>query len=148
MSDWIRRLRRRRDVDSASQGPLDPMAPATLAYGWNGLPWGSALAEFRNRFPHADLTSGGWWVTGEGPEEFCGITMAYTQYGFNRRQELYLVSFIPETQDRASLAPAALNMFGAPSGMGTVWNVGQLVVEVKVAGVLATLTHERFGRHA
>lgn len=144
----MRWLRRRREPDAPIRAPIDPTAPAALARGWNGLPWGSPLTEFRGRFPHADKTDSGWWVTGEGPEEFCGITMAYTQYAFNRRQQLYLVSFIPETHHRELLAPAALNMLGAPRGYGTVWKVGEVVVEVKVAGVVATLTHQRYGHHA
>lgn len=147
MSGWAGRLWRRRESDVPIRGPIDPTAPAALACGWNGLPWGSSLVEFRDRFPHADKTDSGWWVTGDGPEEFCGITMTYTQYGFNRRQQLYMVVFIPEPHHRELLSPAALNMLGAPPGHGMGWKLGEVVVEVKVAGIAAVLTHQRYGRH-
>ncbi|MBL7258097.1 hypothetical protein [Paractinoplanes lichenicola] len=121
-----------------------PSASAELALGWNGLHWGSPLAEFRARFPHAARTESGWWVTGEGAEEFCGIPMAFTQYGFDQRDQLYMVSFIPEVIHRDRLAPAALNALGAPSDYATVWRLGDVVVEVKIAGVVATVTHGRY----
>jgi hypothetical protein len=146
MSGWGSRLWRRRDRDVPSRLPSDPTAPPSVADGWNGLSWGSSVAEFRNRFPHADKTGSGWWVTGEGPESFLGIPMAYTQYGYNDREQLFLVSFIPEPQHRAMLAPAALNAFGAPPGYSTTWKRGDVVVEVKTAGVVVTLTHERYAR--
>jgi hypothetical protein len=147
MSGWASRLWRRRDQGVPSGAPIDPTGPPALADGWNGLPWGSSVAEFRRRFPHADKTGSGWWVTGNGPEQFLGVTMAYTQYGYNSREQLFLVSFIPEPQHRAMLTPAALDTFGAPPGYSTTWRLGDVVVEVKTAGVVVTLTHERYARH-
>ena len=115
-----------------------------VAEGWNGLPWGSSLAGFKDRFPRARLTDAGWWWTGEGPEPFCGVPMAITQYGFNAREELETVAFIPDTGDRAQLPVAVVNVLGAPDGMDLRWTVGDVVVAVKIAGVVATLTHPTY----
>lgn len=130
-------LFRRRRVTTASAG----ISAAGLAEGWNGMPWGMALATFRQRFPHAHLTESGWWRTGEELESFCGVEMAITQYAFNARHELKTVAFIPEPEDRAGLSVAAVNELGAPGGRDLHWTFGDVVVEVKLAGVVATLTH-------
>lgn len=148
MSGWTGRWLRRREREAPGLGPIDPTAPSALADGWNGLSWGSSVADFRHRFPHADRTESGWWVTGAGPEEFLGVTMTYTQYGYNRREQLYLIAFIPAPPDRPRLSPAALNTFGAPAGLSTTWQIGDVVAEVKTAGVAVTLTHTRHARHA
>jgi hypothetical protein len=121
---------------------------AVIAQGWNGMPWGSSLQEFRARFPKASKTDSDWWLTGDGPEPFCGVAMAYTQYGFNARDQFYWVTFIPDTPQRGRLTPAVFNALGAPSGQDAVWHVGDVVVEVKTAGVLATMSHRRYARHA
>jgi Protein kinase domain len=120
--------------------PDAPPPAAAVERGWNGLPWGATVADFTARFPNGSQHNGDWWVTGLGPETFCGIVMA-TQYAFNAQGRLYLVAFYPEVTDRQRLAPAAVNEFGAPDGMGTTWTLGKVRVEVKVAGVVATLTH-------
>jgi hypothetical protein len=121
---------------------------ATIAWGWNEIEWGSSLEGFRSRFPRANKTDSGWWLTGDGPEAFCGVPMAHTQYGFNSADQLYLVTFIPDSPQRAQLTPAVLNALGAPSGMDAVWNIGDVTVEVKTAGVLAAVTHGRYARRA
>jgi hypothetical protein len=115
-----------------------------LAEGWNGLTWGASLESFRARFPRARLTESGWWRTGEAPEPFCDIPMAITQYAFNSRHELETVAFIPEPEDRAGLSVAAVNEFGAPDGMALHWTFGDVVAEVKLGGVVATLTHPSY----
>lgn len=117
------------------------MSAAALAEGWNGLPWGASLTAFRTRYPRAFATDTGWWRTGGAPEPFCGVPMAITQYAFNSRHELETVAFIPEPADRASLSVAAVNELGAPDGLELHWRFGDVVAEVKLAGVVATLTH-------
>jgi hypothetical protein len=117
---------------------------AAMAEGWNGLPWGASLATFRARFPHAHQTESDWWQIGQGPESFCGVTMAITQYAFNSRDELCTVAFIPDPENRPRLSVAAVNELGAPDGMDLTWTFADVVVEVKLAGVVATLTHSTY----
>ncbi|MER6366231.1 serine/threonine-protein kinase [Kitasatospora sp. NPDC001527] len=116
--------------------------PTAVEDGWNGLPWGAGIAQFRARFPNA-YQEEGWWLTGTGPETFCGIEM-HAQYSFNDRGELGFVAFIPEAEDRGKLPVAVMNTLGAPDGTTTAWTRGDVVVEVKVAGVVATLAHRVF----
>ncbi|WDZ92731.1 serine/threonine-protein kinase [Nocardiopsis sp. HUAS JQ3] len=117
-------------------------APDTLAErigaGWSGVAWGADVAAFRVRFPGA-REQNGWWVSGEPPEPFCGFRMT-TQYAIGE-DGLFMVSFIPEVEDRDRLAPAVLNALGAPKGQVTAWEVGEVVVEVKIGGIVVTLTH-------
>ncbi|MFL9657230.1 serine/threonine-protein kinase [Streptomyces sp. PB17] len=121
-----------------------PAAPErALAQGWNGLPWGAGVADFRARFPGAAQQNGEWWVTGRGPETFCGVTMD-AQYAFNARGRLCLIAFYPEPGDREHLPVSVLETLGAPDGTSTRWTRGKVVVDVKVAGVVATLTHTGF----
>lgn len=117
---------------------------AMLAEGWNGLAWGTPLSTLKDRYPNAHLTESGWWQTGQGPEPFCGVAMSITQYAFNDRDELSTVAFIPEPENRAQLSVAVMNELGAPNGMDLQWTVGDVVVEVKLAGVVATLTHPTY----
>jgi hypothetical protein len=114
--------------------------------GWNGVPWGASVSEFQARFPHAAKEDSGWWATGEGPEAFCGIVMR-AQYAFNDSDQLYMVSFIPEAADRGRVSVAAVNELGAPDGSAASWTIGEIEVEVKVAGVVVTMTHERLADH-
>jgi hypothetical protein len=114
-------------------------ARAVIAQGWNGLQWGASLDDFRAKFPDAHMNDT-WWVTGQGPESFCGVVMD-TQYAFNHMDEMYLVAFYPKPEDRPQLAPAAVNHLGAPDGMDTTWTAGDVRVEVKTAGIVATITH-------
>ncbi|MGX1032160.1 hypothetical protein RKD37_007669 [Streptomyces ambofaciens] len=123
-------------------GPAAP-DPRSLAQGWNGLAWGTDVADFRARFPGAAQENGEWWVTGRGPETFCGVAMD-TQYAFNSRGRLCLIAFYPEPGDRERLPVAVLEALGAPDGTSTRWTRGKVVVDVKVAGVVATLTHTGF----
>lgn len=119
---------------------IAPIA-AELAEGWNGFPWGAPLSAFRERYPAALLTEAGWWQTGESPEPFCGVPMAITQYAFNEGGRMSTVAFIPEPEDRAHLPVAVVNELGVPAGMDLVWTFGDVVAEVKLAGVIALLTH-------
>lgn len=132
--------RRRKEIQTTRTGALG----AAIQEGWNSLPWGAPLAMFTARFPRAHLTESGWWQTGQGPEPFCGVPMAITQYAFNRRDELYTVTFIPDTQERQRLSVAAVNALGPPDGMDLVWTLGDVVVEVKVAGVIAIVSHPKY----
>jgi hypothetical protein len=120
------------------------VSAAAMAEGWNGLPWGAALSAFRARFPQAHVTESDWWQTGQGAEAFCGVPMAITQYGFNSRDELCMVTFIPEPDNRPRLSVAAVNEFGPPEGMDLNWTLGEVVVEVKLAGVMVTVTHPSY----
>ncbi|MGW7469590.1 serine/threonine-protein kinase [Streptomyces xantholiticus] len=131
--------RRREPVDA----PPTVVEPGAIETGWNGLAWGATVAEFRARFPGAAQQNGEWWVTGRGPESFCGIVMA-TQYAFNDHGELCLVAFYPEVEDRERLAVAVLQTLGAPDGQTTRWTRGDVVVDVKVAGIAAGITHLGF----
>jgi serine/threonine protein kinase len=143
----LRRLFRRRRAESpapaASAASSLPQASGreAIAEGWNGLPWGTTVAEFRARFPGSSHQNGEWWLTGLDRERFCGIEMHTTQYAFNSRDRLCMVALIPETKDRERLAVAAINELGAPDGASTTWTCGEVEVAVKVAGVAATLTH-------
>ncbi|WP_308295706.1 serine/threonine-protein kinase [Streptomyces odontomachi] len=136
---WLIPTRRRK--------PPAPSVPSTrpqsVEQGWNGLPWGATTADFQARFPDAAQQNGEWWVTGRGPEPFCGLTMD-TQYGFNSRGRLYLVVFYPEVEDRERLPVAALETFGAPDNKSTRWTRGKVIVDVKIAGVAASLTHRGY----
>ncbi|MEV6121588.1 serine/threonine-protein kinase [Streptomyces sp. NPDC052077] len=129
--------------------PVDAV-PATdarsLTQGWNGLAWGAGVADFRARFAGAGQQNGEWWVTGLGPETFCGITMD-TQYAFNERGRFCMVVFYPEPEDRERLTVAVLETMGAPDGTTTKWTRGKVVVDVKVAGIAATMTHTGFDTH-
>lgn len=117
---------------------------AAIAEGWHGFPWGAPLSAFKARFPGAHLTESDWWQTGEAPEPFCGIPMAISQYAFNDRDELCTVAFIPEPENRPRLSVAVVNELGAPDGMDLRWTFGDVVAEVKLAGVIATLTHPTY----
>jgi hypothetical protein len=66
-----------------------------------------------------------------------------TQYAFNSHDEMYLVPVIPEMHDRDRLSVAMVNALGEPRGMDLSWTIDDLVVEVKVAGVAAMMTHRR-----
>jgi serine/threonine protein kinase len=135
------RLTRRRKPPAPTPPP-SRRQPDSIAQGWNGLRWGATTAEFQARFPGAGQQNGDWWVTGQGPETFCGIEMM-AQYGFNHDDKLYLVAFYPGPEDREMLPVAVLNELGAPDGTSTLWTVGDVAVEVKLAGVVATMTHTR-----
>ena len=122
---------------------VSPGATA-LAEGWNGFPWGAPLSAFKARFPQAHLTESGWWQTGEAPEAFCGVPMSISQYAFDAHERLGTVAFIPEPENRPHLSVAVVNTLGVPAGMDLVWEFGDVVVAVKLAGVVATLTHPRY----
>lgn len=92
----------------------------------------------------ASRDNGEWWLTGAGVESFCGIPMAITQYAFNGRDELFAVTFIPEVHDRDRLGPSALHELGAPADMGLRWTIGDVEVDVKMAGVMVTMTNKRY----
>lgn len=113
-----------------------------VAWGWNDLPWGSSIAEFEARFPRASGESGGWWKTGAGPEEFCGV-VTDARYAFNSRGELCLVALYPRIRDRERLVEAVLAEFGPPGGTVTRWRFGEVEADVKASGTVATLTHRR-----
>jgi hypothetical protein len=132
-------LRRRRASVAA---PEPGTTRAEIARGWNDLSWGTSIAEFKTRFSRASGAAGGWWTTGAGSEEFCGIVMD-ARYAFNSRGELYLVAFYPGVGDRDRLAVAAMNELGPPDGTKTRWTIGEVEADVKVAGTVATLTHRR-----
>jgi hypothetical protein len=134
-------LRRRRPEPQGDPGR--GVTATAIQQGWNGLPWGATIPQFWTRFPNAAQSEGGWWVTGQGAESFCGVVMD-AQYAFNANDQLYMVCFYPEVADRERLSPAVLNALGAPDGTATLWTLGDVVVEVKVAGVLAAMTHRRF----
>lgn len=141
------RRKRARTVPPCPDGPrrdAGVLRGSALAEEWNGLPWGASLTRFRERFPRARLTESGWWRTGEEPEPFCGVPMSITQYAFNSRHELETVAFIPEPEDRPALSVAAVNELGAPDGTTLRWTFGDVVAEVKLAGVVATLTHPAY----
>lgn len=131
---------RRRRGSAASPGP--ERVREAVAWGWSDLPWGSSVAEFEARFPRGSGESGGWWRTGAGPEGFCGIA-ADAQYAFNSRGELYLVALYPRAGDRERLAPAVEEVLGPPEGAGARWRIGEVEVDVKAGGTVATLTHCR-----
>jgi serine/threonine protein kinase len=131
--------RRRKTVGA----PPTVANPSAIEEGWNGLAWGATVSEFRARFPSAAQENGEWWVTGLGPESFCGIVMP-TQYAFNDHGELCLVVFYPAPEDRERLPVAALQTLGAPDGQTTKWTRRDVVVDVKVAGIAASITHLAF----
>lgn len=125
---------------TADAPPPTVSNPGAIERGWNGLAWGATVSQFRARFPGAAQQNGEWWITGQGPESFCGIVMA-TQYAFNDRGELCLVVFYPEAEDRERLPGAFLETLGAPDGATTKWTRGDVVVDVKVASVAASITN-------
>ncbi|MEU5398027.1 serine/threonine-protein kinase [Streptomyces sp. NPDC005963] len=127
---------RRRTVNATPTAPKS----SAIERGWNGLAWGSTVSHFQERFPRAAQENGEWWVTGQGPESFCGIVMP-TQYAFDDRGRLYLVVFYPEVEDRERLPGAVLETLGAPDGSTTRWTRGEVVVDVKVASVAASITY-------
>jgi hypothetical protein len=135
--------REARAREAAPAVPAGRRRPHSVEQGWNGLPWGATVADFRARFPDAAQQNGEWWVTGRGPEPFCGLLMD-TQYGFNSHGRLYLVVFYPEVEDRDRLPVAALETFGAPDDQTTRWTRGNVTVDVKIAGVAASLTHHGY----
>ncbi|WP_062218156.1 serine/threonine-protein kinase [Streptomyces sp. NBRC 109706] len=128
--------------DGNGGGDGDGDGESSIATGWNGLEWGATTADFLALFPDGRQENGDWWVTGEGPERFCGVTMD-AQYAFGPGGGLGLVAFYPEVEDRDRLPVAVLETLGAPDGHTTRWTRGKVVVEVKVAGVAATVTHRR-----
>ncbi|MEU5883897.1 hypothetical protein [Spirillospora sp. NPDC047279] len=119
--------------------PRDPSG-GRLGWGWNGVSWGTSSDEFTKRFPQASQQNGDWWVTGLGPETFCGVTMD-AQYAFNDNDEFAMVVFYPEIGDRARLPGAVSGELGAPGSTATVWRVGKVEVSVKPGGGTATLRH-------
>jgi hypothetical protein len=136
-------LRRRREAARTGEaaGEARPLR-SQIAAGWNGLAWGASTADFRTRFPDGGPHSGEWWRTGAGQEAFCGVAVL-TQYAFNRRGHLYLVTFIPEAIDRQRLGVGAINQLGPPDGDTTRWTIGDVELDVKVGGILATMTNKR-----
>jgi hypothetical protein len=131
---WFRRRR------GGSGSPEVEANRRAIAQGWDELRWGASSTEFLKRFPHGTRTDSGWWVTGEGHDQFLGIAML-TQYSFNAHDQLCLVAFYPETKDRVRLPAAMLSGLGAPVGDDTRWTIGDVTVDLKVASVAATLTH-------
>jgi len=136
--------RRRAAASPASSDSREPSLRAAIAKGWNGVPWGATVADFKGRFPGAHQQNGEWWVTGQGTESFCGIQMHTTQYSFSSRGRLRMVAFIPDSGDREALPVAAINTLGPPDDSSTTWTVGEVEVAVKIGGIVATLTHRRF----
>jgi hypothetical protein len=132
-------LRRNRAL---AAGAAAKTTGSAIARGWNGVPWGSTVAEFTATFPRASRQESSWWLTGQGPESFCGVVMR-TQYAFNGRDELCTVSFIPDTDDRERLSVAAMTEWGTPNGSSLCWTFGDVEVEIKVAGVAAVMTHRK-----
>lgn len=128
-----------------------------LSWGWNGLAWGSTAQEFLQRFPDGGRkdgfegqrengSDGGWWITGEDPEDFCGIRMP-AQYAFNDHGRFYMVVFYPEIADRERVAPKVLIQLGAPEENDKAWwRVGPVNVEVKVAGSVVSVTNRELDR--
>jgi hypothetical protein len=149
-------LRRRRDdgADPGGPGPAGGTGHADdtaadqrrlrerIAAGWNGLAWGATPADFRARFPAGGPEGNDWWRTGLGQEAFCGVAVL-TQYAFNQRGRLYLVTFIPEAIDRQRLGAGAITHLGPPDGTTTRWTIGDVELDVKVGGIIATMTHKR-----
>ncbi|MBO2454134.1 protein kinase [Actinomadura barringtoniae] len=142
-----RLFRRRRaaiPLPAAGSGARGYSAREAIAEGWNGVPWGSSVADFKARFPEASFHNGEWWWTGQGPEKFFGVQTHITQYSFNKRDQLCMVALIPSTEDRDKLAVAAINELGAPDDSSTSWTIGKVEVAVKIAGIAATVTHLGF----
>jgi hypothetical protein len=115
---------------------------AGLAAGWGDLPWGTSLGEFQTRFPDAERTASGWWTMGRGHEPFLGVDML-TQLAFNTRDQLYLVALYPEGPDRERTSVNVIRALGPPTGNDLTWTVGDVEIEVKVAGVAIMVTHRR-----
>ena len=107
-------------------------ALATIAHGWNKLPWGVTLEEFQRKFPEAYI-DGPCWLTGEGEERFERIRMPVTKYEFNKKGQLFLVAFYPA--DGVNLlgddyASHLMGIFGNPNGaIGTSWSYDTIVLK-------------------
>jgi hypothetical protein len=103
-------------------------AMSFFARGWNSLPWGAPLAEFRRRFPRAFL-EGNKWRTGESAEELTGTGIRMTTgYMFNQKGQFELVGFdnAPSEVD----GQVFFEVFGEPDGkMGTSWSCGPVVLK-------------------
>jgi hypothetical protein len=107
----------------------------TLYAGWNGVPWGASLADFRKRFPGSSGSESDWLVTGEGKENLLGYLMT-AQYAFTNKGRFCMVGFYPEMgEQREMIHVRLLNLFGPPDGTAFVWTDGPIEVEVKMASV-------------
>jgi hypothetical protein len=110
----------------------------SISYGWNNLPWGATLSDFRKRFPQSSQTKEGWLITGEGEEVLGGIHMR-TQYALNKKGLFYMVAFLPRVENRSDTSVAIINTFGAPDGDSLVWSHESIKLEVKSQGMLVTI---------
>lgn len=118
------------------------MADMSALYaGWNGVPWGASLADFRKRFPRSSRTESGWLVTGEGKENLLGYLMS-AQYSFTDKGRFRMVVFYPEMgEQREMIGPRIINQFGPPDGEALVWTDGPIHLTVKVAGIGVAISH-------
>jgi hypothetical protein len=86
-----------------------------LLEGWAGLPWGAPLDDFKKKFPDASKTEGGRWVTGKD-EDLAGVKVT-VQYTFNKKDQLQMLTFVPEEKAgktfRQTLANAGVLKEGA-----------------------------------
>jgi hypothetical protein len=111
----------------------------TMYAGWNGVPWGASLVDFRKKFPGSSRTESGWFVTGEGKENLLGYLMS-AQYGFTDGGRFCMVAFYPEMgEQREMIGVRIINLFGPPDGTHLVWTDGPIQVEVKTAGIVVII---------
>ena len=137
--EWVNK-----DVDSLRDAIINGhkdipgAALSVFAGGWNGLPWGATVAEFRRRFPEASFDDIKW-ETGEGEEELAGVRMI-TGYMFNKKGHLFLVSFDPGAGEEVDWRPLQA-AFGMPDGVKrTSWSCGSVILNARDAVVVLVNT--------
>jgi hypothetical protein len=88
--------------------------------GWNGVPWGASLAEFRQKFSKSAENESGWYVTGGGDEFFLGFPMQ-TGYAFNSRGQFYMLRFLAEEKHGEQIEVALVRILGGPDALANAY---------------------------
>jgi len=116
-----------------------------LLEGWGGLAWGGSLDDFKKKYPDAKKNENGRWLTGKD-EELAGVKVT-VQYTFNKKDQLQMVTFVPEEKAsktfRQSLANAGALKDG-PKGNWQSQGVTFAIANIGEGGQLAIAINAKF----
>ncbi|MBF0187334.1 MAG: serine/threonine protein kinase [Magnetococcales bacterium] len=113
-----------------------------IARGWNRAPWGMRVEGFKRRFPNHDF-NGVNYGNGQPIGQGLGVP-ATVRYYFNDQGRFFMALVQPNHHDRGKMAEHALSLFGQPQGEFLSWQVGDLLIDIKEGGAIATIRNRRF----
>jgi hypothetical protein len=113
--------------------------------GWNGLSWGSKLETFKAKFPKAEKNAAGRWTDGEADQKLVGIP-GQVLYGFNSKNELYLVTFQPSEEEMPTFRKKLIAAGVLREGKSANWKNGPIsfVVADVNDGQLAVIVNAEY----